>query len=238
MVTPVRIPVKYPTQQDVLDPSFISNYGRPAGLWTPTFGGANIAKDFSGHGNNGTLNGGVTLAAGSGQFPAAWKFDGSTGYAKSSSPAMTVTTGFTLAALYRPISISTSRQMALYVGTGASNGYGISASSGTSADTSGKISVLYGGVAWNVTTTPYVAGNWHLIVATQLSGTLTVYLNNTGSIGTFVSTPLTPTLSTWLGWDGGNAKANGNLAFAAAWPTAFSAAQVSSLYSTLMYGVP
>lgn len=230
---------RVPTPLAQLSAGFLENLSRPAFMTLPCDGPEAKAYDLSGSGNPAEIeNGGVTTTSNDlGILGQAWQFNGSQ-YAQGSSPVMTVTSGLTLAILYQPVSISTSRQVAFYVGTGASNGYGISASSGTIGDATGKISILYGGVAWNVTGTSYVVGNWHLVVLVQFGNTLSVYLNGATNIGTFTSTPNAPTGSTWLAWDGGNGKANGNVAFAAAWKSPFTTSKCSQLYSTLLYGEP
>ncbi|MDE2021168.1 MAG: hypothetical protein KGJ13_12605 [Patescibacteria group bacterium] len=238
----VSQPVKYPTQQDVLDPSFISNYGRPAGLWTPTFGGANIAYDFSGNGNNGTLNGGVTLAAGSGQFPAAWKFDGGTGVIPigniHANPIF-------IWAVINPTAIAAGVYHTIVAKRDGSTN---ATEYAFDIEVSGKLRfyVNNGGFAIWVATTVLTVGKT-IFVGVKYNGTTnpTFFLNNTTDA---ISSPATPiamlqnSVNAEIGWFV-NASATdvpfqGNIYAVGIHPINPTSAQVSSLYSTLMTGVP
>lgn len=65
---------------DELDADFVSDFGAPAALWLPSADNPGLASDFSGNNIVGALNGGVTVVpGGAGVFSSAWQFDGTTG---------------------------------------------------------------------------------------------------------------------------------------------------------------
>lgn len=242
----VSQPVKYPTQQDVLDPSFISNYGRPAGLWTPTFGGAAlIAKDFSGNGNNGTLTGGVTLAAGGfGVLGQGWSFDGTTGYISfaSANTIFDTTRPFAVFAAYQFFSVVKNQARFCFSDTGSA-GFALSSAASPHPRffVRGLSPVLIDDTAITLT-----VGKWYFSCGVYTGSALNLYtIPLGGAISTAtVAVTGTPSISSQaiaingtLG-AGGAAFWSGQEAIAGLIKASLSPAQVSSLYSTLMYGVP
>jgi hypothetical protein len=154
-------------------------------------------------------------------------FGGTNDYASIASAALTQTDNWTLAAWIYPTNLSVSSQIIVYVGENGppDDGYGLALGG------AGSVAVLYGGVAWNYTTSAVTANMWQHVVAVRSSGTLTVYLNGAALSPTFNGGIAPPSPVTSIGWDYGNSKFVGLIDDVAIWRAPLSAVEVQSLYS-------
>jgi hypothetical protein len=137
-------------------------------------------------------------------------------------------TSWTLAARINSDNLSANRRLALYVGDGGSNGFGIA----SSGNVTGRISVLFGGVAWNDSASSYTAGVDTHIVATWDGTTLTIYKDGSSVLSSTPTAPITPTGQVTVGDDNSTNSAHiGTVDDIRILDRALSAAEVLSLYN-------
>lgn len=237
-VVPIRIPAQMPPMPSQrLSRAFLNAFGQPAGLWTPTTGGL-TAYDYSGNQNSGTLNGSVSYTTGSGQFPAAWKFDGSTGYIDC---ANTNTSGFLTGDFTLTVS---------FISTLVNSQYHCICGRGNAAPpveiklyqwTNNTLVAYFGGTQLNSGFT--VVANTRYICSVTLSGTACkIYVNGIQKASGTISRTTGSTSDFQIGKDPGGLDQyfQGSVDFCTVHSAALSAAQVSSLYSTLLgaSGIP
>jgi hypothetical protein len=147
-------------------------------------------------------------------------------YASVGSAVLTATNNFTLSAWIYPTDLATAKRIAVYIGTGGVNGYGIAAS----GSTAGTVSVEIGNT-WVDQPVSYTANTWHHVVAVRSAGTLTVYLNGVALGNTSNTAPSAPGATTYIGWDGANNKMQGVVDDVAFWNVALTATQIQTIFS-------
>lgn len=224
-------PQVQPALGRALSEGFIENNGVPAGLWLPL--SDNRAFDWSTNNNHGTLAGGVTPSAnGWGVLGSSWALNGTNGYISTVSAfpnysAVTVAILVQLAAATNCTLIDKDDNIANRAWTidfqgsrfrwfinGGANGLVSSAAT-------------------------YTTGIWYLIVGTCNGPSLNLYVNGS-SAGSGTNTGGIPANSqpVLIGQIGSSRFAKGYVPFVCVWPSALSAAQVSSLYNALRTGEP
>jgi hypothetical protein len=175
--------------------------------------------DQSPAGNDGTYNGGMGVTDGK------FVFDGTDD--NISCPIVTPTS-WTLAARINSDNLSANRRLALYVGDGGLNGFGIA----SSGNVTGRISVLFGGVAWNDSASSYTAGVDTHIVATWDRTTLTIYKDGSSVLSSTPTAPITPTGQVTVGDDNSTNSAHiGTVDDIRILDRALSATEVTTLYN-------
>lgn len=120
-------------------------------------------------------------------------FDGADDVLVLGSPVSTVIDNFTMVIVCRNDDPGSTGSVPLFVGTGASNGWGAAVSSDA-----GKIGAIWGGVAWDSTTTP-LDDTADILIVERAAGTTTIYRNGVALSPTFANAPATPTLTTRIG---------------------------------------
>ena len=128
-------------------------------------------------------------------------FDGISSVIITSSSPTNLAKGVSFGGWASTDNVTQSRQVIVYNGTGASDGYGILVNS--NATTDGSISVLYGAVAFKTSTQLFGSGK-HFAFATIGSGTpptLTIYYDGSSVYTDSASTPNAPTTNARIGSD-------------------------------------
>lgn len=221
-----------------LSSDFVKAFGRPAGLWTPSKL-KDAAADFSGNRNFGTLTGGVTTtASGWGTLGQSWKFDGSTGQVALNPLIYRLTDNFSFWCVFIATSTLPTFAVISFNGVGGANGYGFVLNNAS-------LNVLAEGVTFTTFATGYTVtvGTPVLAAFSRTSGTNSLYANG-ALIATSTQAFNTPgaTGETALGGEiisGSLSRQFGGYVLASAWNSApLTAAQVSDLYNSLLYGQP
>lgn len=127
------------------------------------------------------------------------RFDGTDDFMQTAAPVSTVTDNFTMFAVSKRSTTTSSGNTVLFNGAGGSNGYGPAhITSGGSFK-----GALRGGVAWHNASTA-IDTNWTIFCLRRASGTMKLWLNGGASVLSTASAPLTPTTTTRLcGYSGG-----------------------------------
>lgn len=219
-----------PNELSELDSDFVNAFGKPAGLWFPCDKHGARTPDFSGNLNYGTLNGGVTVQPGGwGVFGQSWNFDGTSGY---------INLGTGLNKLNRSFSvmcagiIASSQDHAIFC-SGTSGGFLFEIQS------SGKLRILQSGSASIVVGNTAISLNTPFVAACTIdaSGNIVMYLNGiSDSTGSTAVTFSSASFSR-IGENNSNFWYHGQI-YAVAVTGYLSAAQVSSLYQSLLTGEP
>ena len=127
-------------------------------------------------------------------------FDGLDDYVAFGSPPLTATDNLTIEAWIRPDAFS-GTSYAVYNGTLASDGYGIS------FDASGNIGITTGNDGSVVSGTALATGSWSHVVAVRNSGTWELYVNGFAVDITFTQAPDIPNTAAAIGADDTGANA-------------------------------
>lgn len=213
-----------PQRAQQLSSQFIGAFGKPAGMW---IAGNVGAYDFSGNGNNGTLNGGVTVQPGGfGVFGQSWKFGTSGSIANGADIS---TSAVTFAALFSPQALPGSPQqlLAKQAAWNSTNGCGLWWGYVNPTDCFFQVN----GTRATTPTNTLATGGWYLIVGTYDGANVKIYvngslLNTTALTGPIVTNALSlAAISNYF-----------SQPFQAVWNFALTPAQVSSLYSALKNG--
>jgi hypothetical protein len=211
-----------PTNNASLDSSWAPNWSTLVSYWQLE----NNWNDSAGS-NTLTPAGAPSFTTSSKVGSYAASFGGTSDYASVGSAVLgTQVNNWTMSAWIFPTSLTTAKRIAVYTGTGGTNGFGI-ASSGSTA---GQVAVEINGT-WVEQSVSYAANTWQHVVAVRNGGTLTTYFNGVAQATTSTTAPTAPSAITYIGWDGTNSKMEGNVDEVAVWSTALSAAQVQLLYS-------
>lgn len=228
---------RVPTPLSQLSAGFLENLPRPAFMTMPCDVPEGKAYDLSGSGNPaGTKNGGVTVQPGGrGVLGQEWKLDGvSTTHIDFGTSVTNVGTGdFTVAILCRlDASVDNAGAIGCFNGSG---GFFLDSRSPSST----ILPEFYCGGTAGVGTTNLRDGEYHLLVGTRLAGACTLYCDGvpqatfTGSAGLG-----TGTLRIGNRGDLASNNWNGPVAFMTFVRSGVAAAQVSSLYQSLLTGEP
>lgn len=155
-------------------------------------------------------------------------FNGTTDKITASLP--TTTTGpFTVSGWGYTTNTATTRQPIVYLGSGASNGYGLFIVTGSGGGT--RFAALFGGIAWLDVVgapSPPSANTWyHMAITYPGGGNSIIYVNGTGVI-IATTAPNAPTGNLTVGTDGTGFLA-GRATDCAVWNVVLTAAEVKSL---------
>jgi len=245
LTAPFAIPdQQLPDPTRRLSPEFLRAYPSIAGLWTPSKL-IKAAADFNPTKKNfGALNGGVTIvSANVGIFGEAWKFDGNTGDI-TTPPAIDGTSDCSLIALVKPAAKVGGLGNVIFGGVGTSTNRAII---WTVEDTKMQFFSDELNSVGNSSAVTYSAGDWCFCGVTFNNSTFATkfYFAKVGqALADVSSTNNTASLfsgyvSNRIGQDPANSLFfGGQIVAVFAYRKILTLAQVSALYSSLLYGEP
>ena len=203
---------------------------------------APLARDYSGFGNNGTQNNGVTPGASGPQPPAfpgfsagktAYQLDGASGYIDcGTGPALAGMTDFTIEAWVKTTGTTFTRLISQRSTNGFNGEYMLDINAGGTV----AFTLYSGGYQFAFSSSGAVNdGQWHQIAAVRSGANGFIYID--GALSAQASGPvgaLDPTLSVGLGKDvrDNSSFFNGSLADVAIYNSALSSSRIISHYAT------
>lgn len=207
---------------------------KPVGFWPLNETAGILVHDASGHGNTGTIQGGVTLnRRGASGGSAAMAFNGSTGVVATP----LITGAVANVTLEGWVLVTPTSKGAIVFNGYNGNGYGIGlggASAGRMSAQGNYLNALFEGVRW-IQTDTVVPDGWHLVhLVLDSRGTPSVYLDAT-LLGTYPGNNAeAPTTHSYIGLDGetgGSRYSNTLLQACAIYAYSLSPAQIRSHYN-------
>jgi hypothetical protein len=203
--------------------------GDPVGAWDDGSGLANHATQATS-----TKRPTLKLAVLNGR--PVLRFDGVDDLLTTAAVVTGVADNFSMACVLVPSTLSTNGISACYNGTGASNGWGLSHSTGNGQ---GKVGWLRGGLAWDSTGTAGATAAQALILVRD-AGVATAYKDGAALSPTFAGAPNAPTGVTRVGNHDPSSPYQGDVAECLVYAAALTAGQRASLadYFRSRWGTP
>jgi len=210
----------------------------PSAFWPLNESSGTNANDYSGNGNTGNNNGGITLGVDGPRPPAyqgfdaaniAYQFDGGSAYIDcGTAPSLAGTTDFTLEAWINTTATANGMIIQQRSATGFNGEYQFQLTAGGNLNFT-----IYGGGAqqYNFTTTRTVNdGQWHYVAAVRSGANGYIYIDGTlAASASGTPAPLDATIATYIGSDQRDAVSyfNGALSDVAIYDAALSAHSIT-----------